>query len=242
MKSFKKVLSLILAIIIMLPSSMVISDAKITTITGDINCDGEVSAADARLTLRFSANLDEPTDEQKDAADVNNDGDITASDARKILRVSAGLEEFDNTTNNNSQLKNVLVMATSADFAPFEYIENDIYKGIDIEIAEILADKLNMTLEIKDVAFETIIKGVECGTYDIGISAICITDEKLESVDFSIEYYTNIQYIEDFGYIEDHYAIAVSKNNQELLNSINEVLKEMKSDGTIEEIAKKYIQ
>lgn len=62
------------------------------SLLGDVNGDGEITASDARLVLRFSAELDVPTEEQAKISDVNGDGTITASDARKILRISAELE------------------------------------------------------------------------------------------------------------------------------------------------------
>ncbi len=58
---------------------------------GDVDGDGKISAADARLALRFSVNLDVPTDEQKLVADFDGNGSITAADARSILRLSVGL-------------------------------------------------------------------------------------------------------------------------------------------------------
>ncbi len=61
---------------------------------GDIDGNENVNAADARLTLRFSAGLEEFNPDQLAAADVNGDGKVNAADARTILRVSAGLEEF----------------------------------------------------------------------------------------------------------------------------------------------------
>lgn len=61
---------------------------------GDVNGDGRVNAADARLALRISAQLDTPTEAQLIASDVNGDGRVNASDARKILRVSANLEKL----------------------------------------------------------------------------------------------------------------------------------------------------
>ncbi len=59
---------------------------------GDANCDGTVSAADARFVLRCSAKLDIPEEGLEYAADVSGDGKITAADARTILRISARLE------------------------------------------------------------------------------------------------------------------------------------------------------
>ena len=60
-----------------------------TVILGDVNGDGKITAADARLALRTSAQLETLTSEQFLAADVDCSGKITASDARDILRYSA---------------------------------------------------------------------------------------------------------------------------------------------------------
>ncbi len=61
---------------------------------GDVDFNGKIDAADARLALRFSSKLETPDLDQLAAADVNLDDDITASDARKILRVSARIDSF----------------------------------------------------------------------------------------------------------------------------------------------------
>ncbi len=60
---------------------------------GDINGDGKINAADARLALRKSANLQTLSDIEFTAADYNSDGKVTAADARLILRKSAGLAD-----------------------------------------------------------------------------------------------------------------------------------------------------
>lgn len=59
---------------------------------GDVDGDGRLTAADARLILRRSAKLITFTMEQDALADVDNNGKVTAADARKVLRVSAKLE------------------------------------------------------------------------------------------------------------------------------------------------------
>lgn len=61
---------------------------------GDLDGNGKITAADARVALRISAKLEKTTEAQKLIADVNNDGKITAADARKILRVAAKLESL----------------------------------------------------------------------------------------------------------------------------------------------------
>ncbi len=86
-----------------------------------------------------------------------------------------------------------LVMATNAEFPPYEYIDGDMYYGIDVEVAKIIADKLGYDLVIENVAFDSIIPGVQAGKYDMGMAGMTVTDERLESVDFSSSYATGIQ-------------------------------------------------
>lgn len=67
------------------------------SVTGDVDGDGKINAADARLILRASAQLESLTGAYFIAADVNCDGKVNALDARKTLRVAASLEYFKET-------------------------------------------------------------------------------------------------------------------------------------------------
>ncbi len=89
----------------------------------------------------------------------------------------------------------VLVMATNAAFPPYEYKDGDKIVGIDAEIAQAIADKLGMTLQIEDVDFGAVLTGVEQGKYDMGMAGITVTDERKEKMDFSNTYATGIQVI-----------------------------------------------
>ena len=89
----------------------------------------------------------------------------------------------------------VLVMATNAAFPPYEFVEGGEYAGIDVEIAGKIAEKLGMTLEIKDVEFGSIVGGVQTGKFDMGMAGMTVTDERLESVNFSTSYATGIQVV-----------------------------------------------
>ena len=73
--------------------SLVGAEWKDETIKGDVNGDGKVTAADARITLRASAQLETLTDEQKKAADMNGDSKVTAADSREILTEAAGVHD-----------------------------------------------------------------------------------------------------------------------------------------------------
>ncbi len=68
------------------------NEAATSADPGDVNMDGKVNSADARLALRASAKLEELSDEQKQLADMNKDGKVNSSDARTILRTAAKLE------------------------------------------------------------------------------------------------------------------------------------------------------
>lgn len=87
-----------------------------------------------------------------------------------------------------------LVMATNAAFPPYEFKADDgSFAGIDVEIAGLIAKELGRELEIVDIDFGAIIAGVQTGKYDIGVAGLTVTDERLESVNFSTSYAKGIQ-------------------------------------------------
>ncbi len=88
-----------------------------------------------------------------------------------------------------------LSMATNAAFPPYEFMEGGEYAGIDIEIAQAIADSMGAELVINDVEFGSIIGGVQSGKYDMGIAGMTVTDERLQSVNFSETYATGVQVI-----------------------------------------------
>ena len=86
--------------------------------------------------------------------------------------------------------KGTLVMATSADFPPYEFYEGDKIVGIDAEIAQAICDKLGYELKIEDMNFDSIISAISTGKADFGMAGMTVTDERKESVDFSDPYMT----------------------------------------------------
>lgn len=89
----------------------------------------------------------------------------------------------------------VLTMATNAQFPPYEYYDNNEIVGIDAEIAQAVADKLGLTLEIEDMEFDSIISAVQAGRADIGLAGMTVTDERKENVNFSDSYATGVQVV-----------------------------------------------
>ena len=91
--------------------------------------------------------------------------------------------------------KEELVMATNAEFPPYEYHDGDAIVGIDAEIAQAIADEMGRTLVIEDMQFDSIIAAVTSGKADMGIAGMTITEDRLQSVDFSTPYATASQVI-----------------------------------------------
>ena len=238
------------------------------------------------------------------------------------LSLLAGCGSAKSSDQGKDAKKESLTAATSADFPPYEYMEGNEYKGVDIELSKAIADKLGLKLEIQNVPFGSIVAGVQAGKYDFGISGITINEERKQSVNFSDSYINAIQSIivksdssikdkddlktvnkigvqtgttgdndatKDYGedkitrytvatdavqalmtgkvdaviidnkpaqeyvkangsalkllptaYEEEEYAIAINKNNEDLQKKINQALKDLKADGTIDKILSKY--
>ena len=88
-----------------------------------------------------------------------------------------------------------LVMATNAEFPPYEYYEGGEIVGIDVEIAQAVADHLGMTLEVEDMAFDSVIPAVDSGKADLGAAGLTITEDRQAFVDFSDTYAKAVQSI-----------------------------------------------
>lgn len=90
---------------------------------------------------------------------------------------------------------NKLILATEAGFAPYEYYQDGEIVGVDIDIAREIAASLGKELVIKDVSFDFIINEIKSGKSDIGAAGMSITKERLEEVDFSVEYAVSNQVV-----------------------------------------------
>ena len=98
-------------------------------------------------------------------------------------------------TPDDTQEPAVLHMATEGTFPPYEYYDNGQLVGIDIEVAGAIAEKLGMTLETTDIAFDSIIPGVQAGKYDIGMAGVTVSEDRLQQVNFSDSYATGVQVV-----------------------------------------------
>ncbi|MCI6689252.1 MAG: ABC transporter substrate-binding protein [Clostridiaceae bacterium] len=89
----------------------------------------------------------------------------------------------------------VLTMGTNATFPPYEYKDGDDVVGIDAEIAQALADKLGLQLEIVDMDFDSLVASVQSGKIDMSLAGMTVTEERKQNVDFTDSYATGVQVI-----------------------------------------------
>ena len=100
------------------------------------------------------------------------------------------------TAENDGEKK--LVVGTSADYPPFEYVDtanSDEYIGFDIELIKIAANKLGYEVEVKNMDFNSLIPALQAKQFDVVISGMTPTEEREKVVDFSIPYYETEQYL-----------------------------------------------
>ncbi len=243
--------------------------------------------------------------------------------AALVVALAACGSSKDSDSNKSSGKAETLTMGTNASFPPYEYVDdNGKIVGIDAEIAQAIADKLGMKLEIKDMEFESLIPAVKSKSIDLVLAGMTVNEERKQSVNFSDSYSTGVQVVivkenseiktvddlkgkkigvqagttgdaycsDDFGeenvkqfsngslavaalangqvdcvvidnepaknyvaansglkildteYVTEDYAIAISKDNDDLLKKVNDALKELKDDGTVGKIVGKYIK
>ena len=89
----------------------------------------------------------------------------------------------------------VLTMGTNAHFPPYEFYEDNVIVGIDAEVAAAIAEKLGMELVIEDMDFDGLVPAVYSGKIDIAMAGMTVTEDRLQSVNFSTSYATGIQSI-----------------------------------------------
>ena len=85
----------------------------------------------------------------------------------------------------------VLTVCTNIPFEPFEFKEGDEYVGFDMDLMDLLAERLDQTVEVVEIDFDAIQSGsaLNAGTCDIGASGLTITEERQEAMGMSQAYY-----------------------------------------------------
>ena len=117
-----------------------------------------------------------------------------------VLAACGTSEEKDSTSGSETkgEEKKVLVMGTSADYAPFEYVDtakSDEIIGFDIDLAKMIGEKLGYEIKVENMDFNSLIPALQANKFDIVLAGMTPTPEREEVVDFSIPYYETEQYL-----------------------------------------------
>lgn len=114
--------------------------------------------------------------------------DTSAESAKGASSESAGEAKAE-----GSYAGKTLIMATNAEFPPYEYHEGKDIVGIDVEIAKAVAEQMGAKFEVSDMAFDAIISAVDSGKADFGAAGMTVTEDRKKNVDFSDTYATSVQ-------------------------------------------------
>lgn len=92
-----------------------------------------------------------------------------------------------------------LVLGTSADYPPFEFHTEidgaDTITGFDVLLAQKIADKLGVELEVVDMSFDNLLMSLDRGDFDIVMASLTPTEDRMKAVDFSEPYFYGSQVV-----------------------------------------------
>lgn len=138
-----------------------------------------------------SAATDTAAEETTEAADETAEDAEAADETAEDAEAAEDTEAAEVTTVEPG----VLTMGTNAAFPPYEYKDGDDIVGIDAEIAQAMADKLGLKLEIVDMDFDSLIASIQSGKIDMSLAGMTVTEERKQNVDFTDSYATGVQVI-----------------------------------------------
>lgn len=90
-----------------------------------------------------------------------------------------------------SKAKTELIMITEATFPPYEFLRGTEIVGIDVAIGQEIAKEMGLTLKVEDAKFDACIPSVISGKADLSLAGITITEDRKQSVDFTVPYVTS---------------------------------------------------
>lgn len=128
--------------------------------------------------------------------------------------------------------KDQLVVATNAEFEPFEFKKGDQFYGIDMEVVKALADSLGKELVIKDMKFDAVVLSVQQGKADIAAAGLTVTEDRAAQVNFSNSYYAASQRVVVKGDDTTFDACQTKADVDKILNALDASAKIGGQNGT----------
>ena len=114
-----------------------------------------------------------------------------------IASLAACGKKANDDNNNSSNDSKTLIMGTSADYAPFEFMYKGKdgtmqYGGIDVSVGQYIAESMGKELKVENMSFDYLLPSLVKGDFDIVIAAMEADGDRLKSADFSDPYYTDL--------------------------------------------------
>lgn len=103
-----------------------------------------------------------------------------------LMAVIMVLSLFSGCTKND---ENTLLVATNAEFAPWEFLEDGEIVGFDADLIKLVAEKMGMKIKFENMEFDSVLVSIASGSCDAAIAGLTINDNRKKSVDFSTPYY-----------------------------------------------------
>ncbi|MGI5840379.1 MAG: ABC transporter substrate-binding protein [bacterium] len=109
------------------------------------------------------------------------------------ITVLAGCGGTEKTALETIKEKGVMTVGTSADYPPFEFVDEDgNYAGFDIELIKAIGEKMGVEVKIEDMTFDTLITALQQGKIDAVIACMSPTPDRLLEADFTDPYYQTV--------------------------------------------------
>ena len=241
MKKSVKILSIVLALVIVIGCFAACGDKNNSGTNDGKNNDGtnntvpaKVKVIDIALTeelYAFGVDKNQPellAKVNEFIAKIKGDGTFDAiceayfGDGKKNGVTSAALDTS----------KDQLVVATNAAFEPFEYKVGDKFYGIDMEIAALLAEYLGQELVIQDMEFDAVCMTVGQHKCDIAMAGLTVKEDRKEHVNFSNTYYQASQKLIVKGDDTTFDACEDAASVEEILKGLDKATKIGVQNGT----------
>jgi len=118
----------------------------------------------------------------------------------------------------NTVVPGKLTVATSPDFAPYEFYaidENGDYQlaGFDLALAQYIADYLGLELDIVPMDFDGVLNELAAGAVDLGLAGLSPDPARADAMDFSVIYYEGGQAFVTAKGNEDKFPTLADANN-----------------------------
>lgn len=233
MKTVKKILAVILALVM------------VAACFAGCSSSGGEDTAKEEATAKVKV-IDIELSDEEYALGVDKDNEELlqqANDFIKEIKENGQLDEICNhyfgdgepvavTSATEDSTKDQLVIATNAEFEPFEYKQGDQFVGIDMEIAQAFAQKLGKELVIKDMKFDAVVLSVQQHKADIAAAGLTVTDERAKQVNFTESYYSASQKLIVKGDNTQFDACQTKEDVEAILNGLDASVKIGGQNGT----------